>query len=229
MAITNYTTLQQAVSDWLNRADLAQQIPDFIMLAESTLNKSIRSTFMVQTSVLSVSASSQKVATPTDMLEPIYLQVTSTTSAPLEQVTPQQLITLRRARLRNAATPAFFAVMGRNFEFAPIPSSTTSVDCTYYQKIPTLASNSTNWLLTNFPDLYLYTALMHAAPFLKDDARTQLFNSMLSQQISQAVQQNDLVSMDGLKIGGFSLDEPADNTNPTAQAVRSPVFSNAKS
>ena len=229
MAITTYTTLQQAISDWLNRADLTQQVPDFIALAESTLNKSIRSTYMVQLTTLSVSSSAQRVAVPSDMLEPIYLQVTSTTASPLEQITPQQLITLRRARLRSAATPAFFAVMGRNFEFAPIPSATTSIDCTYYQKIPALASNSTNWLLTNYPDLYLYTSLMHAAPFLKDDARAQLFNSMLSQQIAQAVQQNDMVTMDGMKVGGFSLDSPTDDLNPATQSVRGPAYSNAKS
>ena len=148
MALTNYSDLQQAIADWLNRADLTQQIPDFISLAEGTLNNVIRSTYMVSSSAVSVATSAQKVSVPSDMLEPIYLQVTSTPTSPMEQVDPSQLIVLRRARLRSSGTPKFFAVIGRYFEFVPVPSSTTSVDVTYYQKIPALASNATTWLLT---------------------------------------------------------------------------------
>ncbi|CAB4124452.1 hypothetical protein UFOVP62_2 [uncultured Caudovirales phage] len=225
MALSTYTQLTQALADWLNRADLEQQIPDFVSLAEATLNKSIRSTHMVQTATVSVSSTAQKAAVPTDLLEPIYLQVTSSTNSPLEQVSPNQLITLRRARLRSSGTVRFFAVMGRNFEFAPVPSVTTSIDVTYYQKLPSLASNSTNWLLTNFPDLYLYTSLMHAAPFLKDDQRSTLFNNMLTQQIQMAVQQNDMIAMDDLKMPGFSLDMPSDRPTPIDHQPRSAPMS----
>ena len=47
MAITTYAELQTAIGDWLNRADLDQKIPDFIRLAESTLNDVLRSADMV--------------------------------------------------------------------------------------------------------------------------------------------------------------------------------------
>lgn len=225
MALSTYANLTQAISDWLNRVDLDQQIPDFVSLAEATLNKVVRSTHMVQSATISVSSTAQKAAVPTDLLEPIYLQVTNTTSSPLEQISPTQLITLRRARLRNSGTVRFYAMMGRNFEFAPIPPTTTSIDVTYYQKIPPLASNSTNWLLTNFPDLYLYTSLMHAAPFLKDDARSTLLNNMLAQQIQLAVQQNDMIAMDDLKLPGFSLDMPSDRPTPLNNTPRSAPLS----
>jgi len=229
MAIASYSNLQQTVADWLNRADLTQQIPDFIKLAESTLNKTMRSPWMIQSTTISVSSNAQKASVPADMLEPLYLQINNSPSAPLEQVSPQQMITLRRARLRSSGTPVFFSVMGRSFEFAPVPSSTTSIGVTYYQAIPPLVSNSTNWLLTNYPDVYLYTTLLHASPFLKDDARTQLFANMVAQQIAQAVQQNDIVQMDNLKVGGFSLNSPADNPNPATGAIHSPPFNAMKS
>jgi len=35
--------------------------------------------------------------------------------------------------------------------------------------------NTTNWLLTKAPDVYLYGALTHAAPFLMDDQRIPVF------------------------------------------------------
>ena len=205
MALANYTDLQQAIADWLNRADLSQQIPDFIALAEGTLNTVIRSTYMVESSTVSVTSASQKVAVPTDMIEPIYIQVTSSASSPLEQVDPEQLIILRRARLRSSGVPRFFAVIGRNFEFAPVPATTTSLDVTFYQKIPALSANSTNWLLTNYPDLYLYASLLHASPFLMDDQRSVLFGNSLASQLQLAIKQNSTVMMDDGKTPGFSM------------------------
>ena len=205
MALANYAELQQAIADWLNRSDLSSQIPDFIALAEATLNTVMRSTYMVQTDAVSVSSGAQKVAVPSDMLEPIYLQVAGSSSASLEQVDPSQLVVLRRARMRSSGTPRFFAIIGRNIEFAPGPSETTSVDVTYYQRIPPLATNSTNWLLTNYPDLYLYASLLHAAPFLMDDQRSALFANSLASQVQLAIKQNSTVMMDDGKVPGFSL------------------------
>lgn len=51
-------------------------------------------------------------------------------------------------------------------------TSDLAYQLTYWAAIPALsASNTTNWLLTRHPDLYLYAALSHSAPFMKDDER----------------------------------------------------------
>ena len=42
MAITNYSTLQAAIADYLNRADLTSQIQNFIQFAEADLNTRLR-------------------------------------------------------------------------------------------------------------------------------------------------------------------------------------------
>lgn len=42
----------------------------------------------------------------------------------------------------------------------------------YEQSIPALSdSNTTNWLILREPGLYLYQALCHSAPYLKEDQR----------------------------------------------------------
>jgi hypothetical protein len=42
----------------------------------------------------------------------------------------------------------------------------------YYAQIPSLSvSNTTNWLLTEAPDVYLYATLIQSAPYLKEDER----------------------------------------------------------
>lgn len=209
MAITTYAELQTAIGDWLNRADLDQKIPDFIRLAESTLNDVLRSADMV-TQETSIAISSGRATLPADALEIVYAQVASAEDEPLEQITPQQLTMLRRTRTRDAANPRFFAIIGRDIVVTPTPAS-GSIDIDYYQRIPALTgSNTTNWLLDDAPHMYLYTSLLHATPFLMDDARYAVFNSTVSQQVMAAVKSNTTLSLDDMKAGGFSLSAPSD-------------------
>lgn len=209
MAITTYAELQTAIGDWLNRADLDQKIPDFIRLAESTLNDVLRSADMV-TQQTSVPISSGRADLPADALELVYAQVAGEDDEPLEQITPQQLTMLRRTRTRDAANPRFFAIIGRKIAVTPTPTS-GSLDIDYYQRIPALTdSSNTNWLLTDAPHMYLYTSLLHATPFLMDDARYAVFQNTVSQQVMAAVKSNTTLSLDDMKTGGFSLSAPTD-------------------
>jgi len=209
MAITTYAELQTAIGDWLNRADLDQKIPDFIRLAESTLNDVLRQADMVTQST-GITITSGRATLPTDALEVVYAQVGSTEDEPLEQVSPQQLTMLRRTRTRDAANPRFFAIIGRQIVVTPTPSSGT-LDIDYYQRIPALTtSNTTNWLLDDAPHVYLYTSLLHATPFLMDDARYQVFQNTVSQQVMASVKSQQTLSLDDVKSAGFSLSTPSD-------------------
>ena len=215
MSITTYSELQTALADWLNRADLDQQIPDFIALAESTLNDVLRSSFMVTSATQAITAG--RASLPSDALEIVYVQVADTEDEPLEQTTPQQLLMLRRARTRAAGNPKFFAIVGRELLVTPTPSSATSVDIDYYQKIPALSdSNTSNWLLDEAPHIYLYTALLHATPFLMDDARYQVFQNSVSQQVMNAVKSSQTLSFDDIKSAGFSLNAASDKASLAA-------------
>jgi hypothetical protein len=209
MAITTYVELQTAIGDWLNRADLDQKIPDFIRLAESTLNDVLRQADMVTQST-GVTITSGRATLPSDALEVVYAQVGSAEDEPLEQITPQQLTMLRRTRTRDAANPRFFAIIGRQIVVTPTPSSGT-LDLDYYQRIPALTtSNTSNWLLDDAPHVYLYTSLLHATPFLMDDARYQVFQNTVSQQVMASVKSQQTLSLDDMKTGGFSLATPSD-------------------
>tara|TARA_S200002703_G_scaffold159731_1_gene174403 strand:+ start:7546 stop:8217 length:672 start_codon:yes stop_codon:yes gene_type:complete len=209
MAITTYAELQTALGDWLNRADLDQKIPDFIRLAESTLNDVLRSADMVTQST-SIAITSGRATLPADALEIVYAQVASSEDEPLEQITPQQLTMLRRTRTRNAANPRFYAIVGRDIVVTPTPAS-GSLDLDYYQRLPVLSdSNTTNWLLTDSPHIYLYTSLLHATPFLMDDARYAVFNNTVSQQVMAAVRSQQTLALDDMKMAGFSLSAPTD-------------------
>lgn len=210
MSLATYADFKAAVADWLTRADLEQQIPDFIRLADATLNKVVRSTRMTANADVTVNANTRKGALPADMLETLYVQIKTDEDYPLEQVSPEQLTVLRRSRMRAGGLPRFYAVVGREIELVPTPATQVTLDVAYYKAIPALVSpTDSNWVLQYEPDLYLYTTLLHAAPFLQDEGRAALFGNLLAQQVQAAVQQNRTVSLDA-RSPGPSLNSPAD-------------------
>ena len=214
MAFSTYAGLKTAMADWLNREDLSQQIPDFIELARHTLNKVCRTTWMVKTDNVTIPINTRNASFPADMLEPIFICNSTDDDGTLEQVSVQHLTMLRRSRLRATGTPRFFAQVGRKIEVAPTPSAQITLEVSYYKTIAALsADGDTNDVLTNDPDLMLYTALLHASPFLKDDQKTMLFGSLVAQQVAAAVQNNTKLQPDS-KQPGFSLSAPADPARP---------------
>jgi hypothetical protein len=75
-----------------------------------------------------------------------------------------------------------FDIVGDNI--TTYPSSTATIDLEYYTKIPALSdSNTTNWLLTKAPLVYLYGSLIAAEPFMMDDARATTYGVLFSKSI----------------------------------------------
>jgi hypothetical protein len=179
--ITNYTTLVSTVADYLNRQDLSAQIPTFIQLAESDLNTRLRCREMIVRA--RTTNDDEYVRLPLDFLEGINLQIVGGQS-------PLRYITLDEADIVNARqgynAPTFYSLMNGAIELVPPPATGVDVEIemVYYGKITALSeANQTNWLLLKAPDVYLYGALVHAAPFLMDDQRISVFGSFYSQRV----------------------------------------------
>ena len=66
------------------------------------------------------------------------------------------------------------------------PSTNTSVNTTNvnFGYTGNNNGNQTNWLLTNYPDAYLYGALLHSAPYLQEDSRIQTWAALYQKAIS---------------------------------------------
>lgn len=197
MALTNYGELKSAVADWLVRTDLDQRIPDMATLALATLNKVLRSPRMVANADVVVAGGSRKGAVPSDMLEPIYVQIKTDEDYPLAHVDIDRMIVLRQSQLRATGTPRFYAMVGGAIEVAATPPASVTLDMAYYQAIPAFTDDaSTNWVLQHEPDIMLYATLLHAAPFLEDGARAEVFENFLVKQITAAVQTNSKVLLE---------------------------------
>lgn len=173
MALDSYTSLQASIADWLNRQDLAAQIPDFIALAEARFNRDLRVADMLKR--YTTVATSDYVALPTDWQSHVSIAVTGDNSVrlPLQYLTNEEW---NRVRLQNlTGTFRYYTLQDSNIALLPAMSSgTVSLEIFYYSKIPALsASNPTNWLLQRAPDLYLFTSLMSAEAYLQNDERVQ--------------------------------------------------------
>lgn len=172
--ITNYATLQSTIADYLNRADLTSQIQTFIQFAEADLNSRLRDRSMIVRA--EATSDEEYVQLPGDWLEAINLSIVGGTS-------PLRYITLDESDIVNKtqafSSPTFFSLMNGAIELVPPPATNIDLEMIYYGKIPALSDAvATNWLLDKAPDVYLYGALTHAAPFLMDDARITVFGQI---------------------------------------------------
>jgi len=183
MAITTYAELQSSITDFLNRDDLDTVAPDFITLAEADLSRKIRHWRMEGRATAQIDT--QYSAIPADFLEVITFHITSGNLRPLELISQAEMLRRRYESLDTSGRPAYYAITAGEIEVYPSPDGTYETELYYYKRIDALSdSNTSNWLLQYFPDAYLYGALVHSAPYLKDDARIQVWASLYAQAIA---------------------------------------------
>lgn len=180
MALATYAELQSSIGDWLNRADLVATIPSFISLAETAHNRQLRTRQMIKRSTALIGDAFTTL--PTDMLEISNAQINGSRVTPLEFVSMTEADKIRQ--LYPAGTAKYFTIVGDTLELVPNPSSEVTVEIVYYARIPALSvSNTSNWLLLNSPDLYLYGSLIASAPYLRDDDRVMAWTSLYKQAL----------------------------------------------
>ena len=183
MALSNYAELQTAIGEWLNRGDLTPRIPDFIVLAESSLRRRLRAKTLVE-QTFNIPAGSTPVTLGFDVqaIRSVRLERAGA-ATPLTQVTIEALSDLKTSTGNTAGVPQLYAIANGTLYLAPVPDQAYVLKLSYYELLPPLATSpsGTNWLLIKYPDCYLYAALVESAPFLQEDERLAVWGSRLDQ------------------------------------------------
>ena len=192
MALTNYTGLKTSIADFLNRDDLTSVIPDFVALAEAQINRDVRHWRMEARSAGQQTNLDEYMQIPSDWVETIRLHLTGSGTSTLNLISRDAMADKRQANNDETGTPTHYTHADGQFQLYPTPSNDTNFELLYYQKIPSLISNTDNWLLLEAPDVYLYGALLHSAPYLADDQRVAVW----AQLYGAAVQRLNEVSED---------------------------------
>lgn len=181
MAIDTYSELKSAIADWLNRDDLTSVIPSFIELAEAELTRNLRHRKMIARADATIN--SEYTQTPLDWFQTQTLILETDPVTTLSYLTPEALNAKRAASTANGK-PLFYTMIGTEIQVYPVPSGDYTAEMVYYSKIPSLSdSETTNWLLTLAPDIYLYGSLMQSAPYLQDDNRLSVWNALYQKKI----------------------------------------------
>jgi hypothetical protein len=184
MAIANYSELKTEVSDFSHRTDLTSKMDTFTALAEAVINKDLRSLDMEKR--LEITFDDPFYDLPADYMEYRALQIDNAGArCPIKQYSPQQLDSLYS---RATGTVSGFAIHGGQMELRPAPSVSATVDgeLTYYARVPTLVTNSTNDILTKFPMIYLSAMMIQVYLYLQEDDELRKWSDAYNSQIKVA-------------------------------------------
>lgn len=173
MAITTYSNLKSAITNHLDRDDLDSHVDDFIDIAEARHKREIRCRDMVTRAPMLVA--NRYVDLPAGYLEAMSLRLLTDPVTVLDYL---NLYEMSRRRLESAGKPVWFTVHSQ-LEFDRSPDQAYSAEIVYYKEFTALSlSNISNALLTRAPDIYLYSALAASAPFLMNDERVALWETL---------------------------------------------------
>ncbi len=180
MALNSYTALKDSVAAWLNEADLAGRIADFIALAEAVINRRVSHRQMIGVACLAFST--DRVALPDDFVAVRAVRIDTNPTPRLDFMT----LDAYAARDGSASGPPLrYTLAGGYMLFDPPATAATTATLIYSQQIAPLSENGDNWLLDAYPDAYLYGALSAAAPYIEDGDRAatwaQLFEKALGE------------------------------------------------
>lgn len=73
--------------------------------------------------------------------------------------------------------PRLYCIEGNELRLGPIPANAITLNMTYFGRPAAIADNSTNVVLTTYPNIYLYGSLSKSAPYIGEDGRMPLWKS----------------------------------------------------
>ena len=173
MSLSTYSELKAAVASWLHRDDLTTEIVDFITLAETTMQTRCKLVDFEASATVTITSGSGSLPSGFAGMRSCYWDGDSDRA--LKYITP-----LRYDAMRDEATdPVYYTISGSTIRVSPI--ATGSLVMTYHARFTPLSDAATsNYILTNYPDAYLYGALAQASVHTMDDANAQKYGALFS-------------------------------------------------
>ena len=166
-AIANYGELRQALSDHVSHRNISAVLLRLVQTAEGMFSRKLRTRYQITSATLTFASGVSTL--PDDFLEMIDVfglngyQYRSGSTADAK---------------RAGSMWSRYSIDGTGITINGYSGSRT---INYFAKIPTITGSptATNWLLTNFPDVYLYGVGLEAAKHLKDPELVQISKAFL--------------------------------------------------
>lgn len=184
----NYGQLKSDIADWINRTDLADQIPNFVRFAESDIFRGfVGSVGTISLRVRENEKSAQLtvvdgvITLPDDYRE---LKEVTQNSRGLKIISDQYY---NRLQQYNGQTKVISLREDAWYQY-PRSDTDDTLDIIYFADLSDQLVNDsdTNEVLTNLYDLYLWGSLSYAELYVKNDARSAMWKSELESGIRGA-------------------------------------------
>ena len=191
MAIGTFAQLKTAAANWLDRSDLTDWIPEFISLAEARFNRVLRVRDMeVVSTAISTAAGTREYDLPTRFVQMKEFHLTTDPLTPLAYITPEMMTRMQAGSAKSK--PQVFTIIADKVRLGPNPDAVYTTSMLYYQAFAALSdSATTNDMLTNNPDVYLYGTLLEAEPFIMNDQRVGLWLAAFDKAVSDIQNQDN--------------------------------------
>lgn len=183
MSLASYSDLKATIADWLHRTDLTAQIPDFISLAEAKINRNLALPSGEVDASLVMVPGSRYVALTSDFNTPIALWIE--TYLPRRKLIPMIPSELP-VNTALSAQPQYWSVDGSNLAFDCLADQAYSLTLRYAKNYQLSDIVTTNYILQNYPDIYLYGALIQSVSYTKDLSNLQTYNAMFEAAMFEA-------------------------------------------
>lgn len=179
-----YPELMTLIADTLNRKDLTANIPSWIEMAESVMNREIHA--RMEFGILQLNAVNGMIGLPCDFAGVSSITALGQPNQKIVYASPDKFD--EYWMVANGPAP-FYTIVGGSMVFAP--SNNFDLLLRYWKRLPSLSKTCpSNWILERNLDAYLYGALVHSAPFLKDDSRIGIWSNLFESAVTAINQQS---------------------------------------
>ncbi len=210
MTISTYSELKTAIANYSHRSDLSGRDDEFIDSFEAKLNRRLKIRAMEASATGNMVSGTATLALPTDFMEvrSVTFNPTSTSLRKLEYITPEQAESFGFV---SNGEPQYYTFVGGVFRFYPTPDSAYAYTLRYYKKITDLdGTDTTNYVLTNFPDVYLYGCLVEYCIWAADDQGAARWKVLLDEAMAELIRHDrrerfvtPAVQFDSALTGGY--------------------------
>lgn len=198
MAFADYTDLKAQVARRIRRTDQTANIPTFIQLAETRINRALKLVAKEVDSALVGVIGSRFIALPSAYVSPITLwQEWSWGREEIRFIPAAEMQTTI-----GATNPQFWTIDGSNIAFERTLDQAYSFTLRNTQALALSDAFPTNWLLTNHPDVYYNGALFEAF----EDAENENQRDRADSRFLAALAEVDLLKLRANTLTTLSVD-----------------------
>ena len=187
MSLDTYANLKTAILDMIKRPELTTFVVDAINLTESRINRKLRllKQETLDTTTYDPASASRYLTFPTGMTELLELKIKTQGDDDSTYINLTYLPTdrIQEKYSGTAGKPQFYTIRNQ-FEFERLPDVIYTIQ-QHYLKNWDIATDSTNWLLTNHPDVYFYGSLVAMELYVQNDPRLPTWKSLWDEAMQE--------------------------------------------